>query len=32
MSPTSSFEHIYYALEDELYTYSKSCYEGLHAK
>lgn len=32
MSPTSSIEHIYYALEDELYTYSKSCYEGLHAK
>jgi len=27
---TSSFENIYYAMEDEVYTYSRSCYEGLH--
>jgi uroporphyrinogen-III decarboxylase len=32
MGISSGFENIYYALEDEIYTYSKSRYEGLRAK
>ena len=29
ISLSSSFENIYYALENEIYEYSKSCYSGL---